>query len=108
MENISGECNCIDMDSYPDYTLLGRYMHDDGFDMGYPEQYLPADLLQRLNAKKNWREGDWWWGWDRLRATRTAAGAPKIHVANIAWGQGYHTIKSWLPDTGCFIDENTC
>jgi hypothetical protein len=29
-----------------------------------------------------------------------------IAVANIAWGLGYHTVKYWLPEEGCYVDKN--
>lgn len=89
----------------PPDTSLARYCRADGFDADYPEKYLPAELLTRLNDEHEWRDGQWWWGWNSLHATRTDTGAPKIAVANIPWGAGYHTVKYWLPEQGCFVDE---
>lgn len=93
-------------ENYPDHTMSGRYMHDKGFDMSYPEKYLPEELLLRLKEENSWKDGQWRWGWERLQATRSASGAPKIKVASISWGQGYHTEKYWLPEEKRYIEEN--
>lgn len=87
-------------------SMFARTCREEGFKEDYPEQYLPDSLIERLNRENEWRDGDWWWGWNRVRATWTSDGAPKIQVANIAWGQGYATIRYWLPHEQRYIDEN--
>lgn len=92
---------------YPDYTHIARfYMRDSSYDDDWPEKYLSPDLLEKLHSKKSWREGDWFWGWERLQANRTSSGEPKIQVANISWGLGYHTNKYWMPNRQEYVDEN--
>jgi hypothetical protein len=73
----------------------------------YPEKYLPDDVLTRLKADETWQDDEKFeWGWHQVCAKTDSDGAIKIQVAGISHGQGYHSVKYWLPGSSTYRVEH--
>ena len=84
-----------------------RLMRHESLDQFYPEKYLPKNLFEKIKKAKAWEDEDgFWWGWDRLYGGIDTDGLVKISVADLYHGQGYHTVRSWIPDKLVFVDKH--
>lgn len=73
----------------------------------YPEKYLPVDILTRLKANETWTDNaGFQWGWNQLCAEKDSGNSVKIKVAGSYHGQGYHSVKYWLPEKGIYHIEH--
>lgn len=66
----------------------------------YPEDYLPDDLLTKLQLQSSWKDDDGFsWGWDVMHAGCDDEG-PYICVAHLYQGCGHHHQKVHRENVG--------